>query len=253
MASSFWSMVRVVNALLIVLLFRQASWPPALSHELRSLRTPSPNRGQAKLQVLLRPWGAQPGRALPSGSTLGRLLARAPAQMRQPPIRLDARGRPKPVSQPRKPRPPKNRHPVPLQGFAGATVGRRHATHALEALGHLLPAPPRCLLTDTGAECLGPFQQRRADRGLTPWGPEPRSPNMNAPADRFNRTLQEPFVDDHEARLFDDLAALNRKLAAWLLADNPVLPPQSLGRQSPGPFLIHHHPECQRWWTHTLS
>lgn len=40
---------------------------------------------------------------------------------------------------------------------------------------------------------------------------------MNAHAARFNRTLQEPFVDDHEDFLVDDLAAFNRKLADWLL------------------------------------
>jgi hypothetical protein len=35
-------------------------------------------------------------------------------------------------------------------------------------------------------------------------------------AERFNRTIQESFVDDHEELLFTDLALFNRKLADWL-------------------------------------
>ena len=52
---------------------------------------------------------------------------------------------------------------------------------------------------------------------------------MNAHVERFNRTIQEQFVDYHENLLFDDLAIFNRKLAEWLLADNTVLLHQSLG------------------------
>ena len=36
---------------------------------------------------------------------------------------------------------------------------------------------------------------------------------MNAHAERFNRTLQESFVNYHEDLLFTDLAEFNRKLA----------------------------------------
>jgi hypothetical protein len=36
------------------------------------------------------------------------------------------------------------------------------------------------------------------------------------PGARFNRTIQESFVDDHEELRFTDLALINRKLADWL-------------------------------------
>ena len=71
------------------------------------MRTIYPNLGKAKLQVLLRPWCAQQGLALPSVSTIGRLIARAPDKMRHAPGRLDARGRPKPLVRARKAQPPK--------------------------------------------------------------------------------------------------------------------------------------------------
>ena len=262
---------------------RQALWPPALSQEIRRLRTTYPNLGKVKLHVLLRPWCAQQGLALPSVSTIGRLIARAPDQMRHTPVRLDARGRPKPRARSRKPRPPRPRPAPPLAVLAGdpvvrlhaglrryvftfidpcscfafavatATASSRHATHALDALCALLPAPPRFLLSDNGPEFQGQFQHRLDERGLTHWWTYPRSPKMNAHAARFNRTLQEMFVDYHEDLLFDDLAAFHRKLADWLLAYNTVLPHYSLGHQTPVQFLLRHQPECQRWWTYTTG
>jgi hypothetical protein len=74
---------------------------------------------------------------------------------------------------------------------------------------------------------------------------------MNAHAERFNRTVQESFVDYHEELLFTDLALFNRKLADWLVFYNAERPHHSLGQQSPLSFLLEHQPECQRYWTHT--
>ena len=124
---------------------------------------------------------------------------------------------------------------------------------ALDALCHLLPVPPRYVLSDNGSAFLGHFQHRLEKRGITHWWTYPRSPKMNAHAERFNRTLQEQFVDYHEDLLFDDLADFNRKLADWLLFYNTERPHHSLRLHSPVQFLIQHQPECQRWWTHTTS
>jgi transposase InsO family protein len=76
---------------------------------------------------------------------------------------------------------------------------------------------------------------------------------MNAHAERFNRTIQESFVDYHEELLFTDLALFNCKLADWLVFYNAERPHHSLGQQSPLSFLLQHQPECQRYWTHTVS
>jgi hypothetical protein len=70
---------------------------------------------------------------------------------------------------------------------------------------------------------------------------------------RFNRTIQESFVDYHEELLFTDLALFNRKLADWLVFYNAERPRHALGQPSPLSFLLQHQPECQRYWTHTQS
>ena len=64
---------------------RQSIWPPALLPEIRRLRTTYPNLGKAKLHVLLHPWCQEHGLALPSVSTIGRLIARASDKMRHGP------------------------------------------------------------------------------------------------------------------------------------------------------------------------
>ena len=74
---------------------------------------------------------------------------------------------------------------------------------------------------------------------------------MNAHAERFNRTVQESFVDDHEDLLYTDLARFNQKLADWLVFYNSRRPHHSHGQKTPLSFLLEHQPECQRWWTYT--
>ena len=97
---------------------RQSMWPPALSQEIRRLRTTYPNLGQAKLPVLLRPWCAQQNLALPSVSHTW-----APHR----PSARQAAARPQPSG---RPWPPQTRGPAPqsppTQGYpTWATPGVR--------------------------------------------------------------------------------------------------------------------------------
>ena len=66
---------------------------------------------------------------------------------------------------------------------------------------------------DNGAEFQGHFQQHLDEYGITHWWMYPRSPKVNAHAERFTRTLQEQVVDDDEDVRFDDVADFNRRLA----------------------------------------
>ncbi|HCO76874.1 MAG TPA: hypothetical protein DIT50_01545, partial [Rhodocyclaceae bacterium] len=62
---------------------------------------------------------------------------------------------------------------------------------------------------------------------------------MNAHCERFNRTVQEQFVDWHEDLLFTDLTRFNQKLGQWLIDYNtraaaPQSRPQSAGAVAHG-------------------
>ena len=97
---------------------------PRLVAEIRSLRRIHPNLGKDKLHVLLKPWCERQGIALPSASTLGRIIARAPDRMRYAPARIDRLGRAKPLRGSFKPRKPKGARLAPMEVLAADTIER---------------------------------------------------------------------------------------------------------------------------------
>jgi transposase InsO family protein len=254
---------------------------PRLMTEIRRLRTLYPNLGKIKLHVLLGPWCARHGIALPSVSTIGRIIAKAPDKMRHAPSRLTSRGRRKPLQRHVKPRKPKQVKAQALEVLACDTIERirdgmrryivtfidpvshfafavglpskhaRHTARALEQGLSLLPYTPKIVLSDNGSEFEADFARLLEDQGIKRWYTYPKTPKMNTHAERFNRTIQESFVDYHEDLLFTDLALFNRKLADWLVFYNTERPHHSIGQQSPLSFLLKDQPECQRYWTHT--
>jgi transposase InsO family protein len=115
----------------------------------------------------------------------------------------------------------------------------------------LLPKIPKWALSDNGSEFEAEYAEALEQAGIQRWYTYPKSPRMNAHVERFNRTIQESFVDYHEDLLFTDLDRFNQKLADWLVFYNAERPHHSLGQRSPLQFLLQTQPECQRWWTHT--
>lgn len=145
--------------------------------------------------------------------------------------------------------------PVSHFAFAWATPSKhaRATARALTLALSLLPHPPKTVLSDNGSEFEADFDHTLQQHGIARWYTYPKTPKMNAHAERFNRTLQESFVDYHEHLLFTDLSLFNQKLADWLVFYNTVRPHHTLGQKSPLSFLLQHQPECQRYWTHTPS
>ncbi len=86
----------------------------------------------------------------------------------------------------------------------------------------------------------------------------PKSPKMNAHAERFNQTVQEEFVQFEEDLLFTDVPLFNEKCLEWLLLYNTERPHHSLGNLSPLEFLIREQgpppdddpPESHMLWTY---
>ena len=103
---------------------RQSGISALIVQQIRVLRTQYPNLGKAKLHVLLKPWCHAQGLALPSVSTIGRIIARAPDKMRHAPQRLNAKGRPKSVRRFTRLRKPKNIEAIPMSLWAVDTIER---------------------------------------------------------------------------------------------------------------------------------
>ncbi|HVC49997.1 MAG TPA: integrase core domain-containing protein [Burkholderiales bacterium] len=234
---------------------REPEWDKRLIPEIRRLRIQQPNLGKEKLFVMLQPFCTTHHVALPSVSTIGRIIAKEPGKMRFSPLRLGARGQVKRINRVPVSRKPKGlklqaceclafdtiirqrdgvkRHiltaidPVSEVAFAYAPPrgGRFHAASFNQAIRETHPLFKHAkALTDNGSEFKGAFSRHHLEQGLTHWHTYPKTPKMNAHCERFNRSLQESFVDYHEDLLFTDLALFNEKLADWIVFYNTQLP-----------------------------
>jgi len=144
--------------------------------------------------------------------------------------------------------------PVSRIAFAVALPGKG-ARYRCEVLRALIGGDGgiEYLLSDNGSEFQGAFDELLRARGVRHYWTYSNSPKMNAHNERFNRGLQEQFVDYHEELLFGDLEGFNRKLAEWLVQYNTVLPHHSLGLEPPVKWLLKRYPECQRLWINTRA
>ena len=97
------------------------------------------------------------------------------------------------------------------------------------------------------------------------WKTYPKTPKMNAHFERFNRSIQEFFVDYYEDPLFTALALFNQKMSDWLVSYNTELPHLSTKPNlkkttslnnlpiTPVQFLLKLSPQSRMYWTHALS
>jgi len=75
------------------------------------------------------------------------------------------------------------------------------------------------VLTDNGSEFKKHFAERLFELQITHYHTYPRTPKMNAHVERFNRTIQEEFVDYYNGLLMD-CDRFNEKLMDWLVFYN---------------------------------
>ena len=259
---------------------RESNWPKEIIEQIKYLRKRHPNLGKAKIYVLLKPWCEERGLKCPSISTIGRIISRASDKMRHTPTKLDSRGKPKVVKRRFKLRKPKKLKTFPLEFWAvdliekvkdgvrryiltmvdpvsriafAVAIPRKKARYTSKVLKALIEGNPgvKYILSDNGSEFEGEFDELLKDKEIKHYWTYPRSPKMNAYNERFNRTLQEQFVDYYEDLLFVDLRGFNKKLADWLVEYNTVLPHHSLGLKPPAKWLFENYPQCHKWWTYT--
>ena len=81
--------------------------------------------------------------------------------------------------------------PASRLAFAWAvpTKHARHTRRALDRTLSLFPKPPEVVLSDNGREFEAGFAEALAEQGIRRWSTDPKTPKMNAHAERFNRTL----------------------------------------------------------------
>ena len=115
------------------------------------------------------------------------------------------------------------------------------ATKALQLLSSFrsqLSYQIRTVQTDNGSEFLGVFDQYCQDQDIPHLFTYPRSPRINGGIERFNRTIQEEFIDRTDS-IFMGKESISTHLQKYLLWYNESRPHQSLGYLSPSQFVQH--------------
>ena len=129
-----------------------------------------------------------------------------------------------------------------------------NAARFVQLVQALFPAPIRQVLTDNGSEFLGAFDQYAQKQGWRHCHTYPRCPKMNAYNERFNRTIQEEFVDYQEDLLLDDLSGFNDRLLEYLQRYNGERPHYGLNYLTPCQSIATLLPDLPRsWWHHTVT
>jgi len=262
---------------------RIRAWPLSVLEEIKQLRMQHPNLGKAKLQILLERYCRRHALPIPAVSTVGRLIKDL-GGLRIFPQKVSHFGKIRKANRQkvlRKPKDFKATHPghcVALDtverfihgcrryvitfedlysrfGFAWSTTS--HASKAAEEFfgfcQMVFPVPFEHVLTDNGSEFKKHFAGRLAELHLTHYHTYPKTPKMNAHCERFNRTIQEEFVDFHAHQLLEP-QQFNVILMEYLVWFNTERPHYALKMQSPLQFLLQWtstQQECNYRWTDT--
>ena len=269
---------------------RKRLWPEEVIAEIKRQRFAHPNLGKEKLYPLLARFCEGKGLVCPKPKTIGRLVTDL-GGLRMHPQKISHFGKIK-ITQRRnilrKPHDFKALYPghcVALDtiekhingtrryvitfediftrfSFAWATSS--HASAAAKEFFDLclkvFPFPITFVLTDNGSEFMKHFDAELRRLHLIHYHTYPRTPKMNAHVERFNRAIQDEFVDYHAQELLTPVL-FNRKLIDWLVWYNTdrvhyafqnKLSPFQFMLQLPQSTVATMPAECKSGWPHTL-
>jgi transposase InsO family protein len=231
---------------------RKRTWPLELRLKIRSLRQEHPNLGSNKIYPLLKSFCLDNNLKCPKPRTIARIISDDPEKMRIFPVKVSHFGKIKKVKRSKVLRKPKSIKPLypghlialdtierVVQGtrryiitfediytrFSFAWATNSHASKAAEEFFTLcLKVFPYSfnflyILTDNGSEFKKHFNQKLMELHLTHYHTYPKTPKMNAHIERFNRTIQEEFID-YNAYLLLNPDDFNRKLIDYLIFYN---------------------------------
>ena len=135
--------------------------------------------------------------------------------------------------------------------YAYRSPSSANAADFLSKLQTVAPFEVKRVQTDNGSEFYKHFHTACEEKGLVHFWNYPRSPKMNARVERFNRTIQEEYMDAELDVMATDLEQFNHNLMNWLIWYNTERPHYSLGQISPMRYLINNFGLSNMLWTHT--
>ena len=269
---------------------RKRMWDERTTDEIKRIRGEHPNLGKDKIYPLLLPFCKSLGLSCPKTKTIGRLINDL-GGLRSYPKKLSHFGKERKVNRQKVVRKPKDfktthighlvaldtierfvngvrRYVITFEDihsrFAFAWTTSSHASKAAEEFFNLcfkvFPFPIEYVLTDNGSEFKKYFSAKLKELHLTHYHTYPRTPKMNAHCERFNRTIQEEFVD-YNVNLLLNAEEFNRKLMDYLIFYNTgrvhfafqnKLSPVQFMIQSPY-YQLTGNRKCKTGWPHTTA
>jgi putative transposase len=134
--------------------------------------------------------------------------------------------------------------------YSYSSLSSKSAQDFFLKLESITPFKIKAVQTDNGLEFEKYFRDYLEKRGITHFWNYPKHPQMNAKIERFNRTLQEEFLDYH-MHLFYDVNELNKKLMDWLIFYNTQRPHHTLNNIPPLKYIINNFGFSTMLWTYT--
>ena len=99
------------------------------------------------------------------------------------------------------------------------------------------PCIIRSWQSDNGSENLGEFEEALKKDSIPHFFIYPHCPKINTYIERYNRTVQEEFINNY-LYIIDDTEMFNQKLSDYLIFYNTQRPHKTLGLKSPIDYLI---------------
>lgn len=129
----------------------------------------------------------------------------------------------------------------------------QHAADFLKRLHYLTEGEIINLHHDNGTEFEKDFVTACKALSLPQWYSRVRTPKDNAVLERFNRTIQEEFVDMTETPI-EDIQSFNLELTEWLIEYNSVRPHQALDYLTPLEYIdiLQHNKVLPMSSSHTI-
>lgn len=130
-----------------------------------------------------------------------------------------------------------------IDDFSKLAYARLYSTHSskqaadfLRRLHYLTEGEMINLHHDNGSEFKKDFEKACQELSLPQWYSRVRTPTDNAVLERFNRTIQEEFVDLVDVDL-EEIIPFNQRLTDWLEEYNSIRPHQALDYLTPLEYI----------------
>jgi putative transposase len=117
-----------------------------------------------------------------------------------------------------------------------STHSSKKAADFLRRLHYLTEGEIINLHHDNGSEFKKDFEKACVELSLPQWYSRVRTPKDNAVLERFNRTIQEEFVELTDCTV-EDIMLFNQKLTDWLIEYNSIRPHKTLDYLTPLEYI----------------